>query len=217
MTVPFAGDNPVGAPPGTTVPALLNSGDFDDFSSLDPDWFLAAAGTTIRNYLRWHVAPSITQTSVLDMTGDGTILLPTQYLTAVSSVTPPWTGAATIDPGSYVWDQRGWITFLPALTYGFAPTPASASLWPIDTVRLFDAYRKQDRRMVVTFTHGYANTPFDVAQVAYELVMYAMEKPAGVAKEVQAGPYRYQFNTFGMVLNEDQRQRLDRYKLAAVT
>ena len=105
---------------------------------------------------------------------------------------------------------------MPAISYGFAPNPASANLWPIDTVRLFDAYPKQAKRMIVEFTHGFANLPYDVAQVAYELVTYVLEKPAGVAKEIQAGPYRYQFNTFGMVLNDDQKNRLDHYKLAAV-
>jgi hypothetical protein len=210
---PVAGDNPVG---GATIPPLLNTADFADFTSLDPAWFLAAAGDTIRAYVRWHVAPSITETIYEDLTGDGTMLLPTQYLTGVTSITPPWPGAVALDPGSYIFDQRGWISLLPALTYGFAPNPSSANLRPIDTVRLFDAYRKQNHRMIVTFTHGYTNVPYDLAEVAYELVTRTMEKPAGVANEVQAGPYRYKFNEFGMVLSADQKNRLDRYKLAAV-
>ena len=208
---------PVTPPAGLNgaAPPLLNDDDFADFSSLDQEWFLAAAGETIRNYLGWHLAPSLTETKFCSMTGDGTILVPTMYLTGVTSVTPPWPGATAISSDAYTWNQSGLIYFKP-YSYGFAPTPASADLWPIDTVRLFDAYRKHNRHMSVEFTHGYAKLPYSVAEVAYEVVMRAMEKPAGVATEVNAGPYKYVFQEFGIVLSEDQKNRLDHYALPGI-
>jgi hypothetical protein len=81
---------------------------------------------------------------------------------------------------------------------------------------LFDAYRKHNHRMVITFTHGYDVLPPTVQSVAFEMVMRALEKPAGVASEVQAGPYRYKFNEFGFVLSPDQKNRLARYRPSAV-
>lgn len=210
--------SPVTPPAGNSwnAPPLLNDDDFADFNSLDQNWFLAAAGETIRNYVGWHIAPSLTQTQLCDLTGDGTILLPSMYVTDVTSVTPPWPGASAISSGSYVVHQGGWISFKP-YTYGFAPTPASADLWPIDTTRLFDAYPKHNRRLSVTFTHGYTTLPYPVAEVAYELAMRVMEKPAGVATEVNAGPYHYVFQEFGIVLSEDQKNRLNHYALPSIS
>lgn len=209
MSAPSAGDNNAG---GVTAPPLLNADDYSTFSSLDASWFLSAAGDTIRDYLGWHCAPVITQTLWVDLCADGTILLPTRHLTGVTSVTPTTPNASPLSQHSYTWDERGWIN-LKSGRYGFAPAPNSADLWPIDTARLFDAYPKRDRRMIVEFTHGWANLPYPVAEVAYELVMRVREKPAGVAKDVQAGPYRYQFGEFGMVLSEDQKNRLAHYAL----
>lgn len=210
MSQPFAGDNMVG---GITPPPLLSDDDYSDFAGLDTDWYLSAAGSTVRSFLGWHCAPSVTETRYVDMTGDGTILLPTRHLTGVTSVTPPWSGATAIASTCYHWDDRGWITFKNR-GFGFAPNPSSADLWPIDTVRLFDAYPKRERRMVVEFTHGWPNLPYPVAEVSYELVMRMMEKPAGVAEAVQAGPYKFNFQEFGCVLSDDQKNRLAPFKLA---
>jgi hypothetical protein len=209
MSTPFPGEN-------DPVPALLSDDDYGTFASLDTDYFLAAAGDRIRQYLGWHLFPSLTTTRLCYLSGDGTILLPTRHLTAVVQVSPPWPGASAIDETAYTFDERGWISFLP-MSYGFAPTPTSADLWPLDTVRLFDAYRKHEARMNVTFTHGYSQIPPTVAAVGYELVMRALEKPAGVAQQVQAGPYQFRFGEFGLVLTNDQKNRLSQYMLPSLT
>lgn len=206
---PYAGEN-------DPIPALLNTDDYNSFAELDIDYWLAAAGDRIREYLGWHLWPSLTHTKLCDMTGDGTILLPTRYVTKIVSVTPTWHDAPTIDAGAYDVDHRGWISFKP-MAYGFAPTPASADLWPIDTVRLFDPYQKRNKRMKVTFTHGYDTMPPVVAGVGYELAMRALEKPAGVASQVQAGPYNFKFGEFGLVLSDDQKNRLAHYMIPAIT
>lgn len=195
------------------VPPLLNKDDYGTFADLDLDYFLAAAGDRVRRYLGWHVYPSLTTTGVYDMSGDGTIMLPTRNLTDVTAVSPAWNSEQTIS--GYHWDQRGWIS-LSARGYGFAPTPASVSLWPIDTVRMFDAYPKHQKRVQVTFTHGFEAMPPAVAEVGYELAMRAMEKPAGVASQVQAGPYNFKFSEFGLVLSDDQKNRLAFYKIPGI-
>jgi hypothetical protein len=197
------------------MPPLLNKDDYGSFANLDLDYWLAAVGDRVRRYLGWHLFPSLTTTSLEFMTGDGTILLPTRHLTNVVQVSPPWDPSQQIDCSAYVWDRRGWIRFLP-MAYGYAPTPASADLWPIDTARLFDAYPKHNRRMSVTFTHGYPEMPPSVAEVCYEVAMRAMEKPAGVATQVQAGPYNFKFQEFGIVLSDDQKNRLSHYKLPGI-
>jgi hypothetical protein len=193
------------------IPGLLSRDDYATFQSLDLDYFLIAAAERIREFCGWHIFPSLTHTKYVNIDGDGTIMLPTTHVTNVITVSEPWPGGVTLDPSTYWFDERGWINFTP-FQYGFAPTPATSSLFPIDTVRLFDAYPKHNRRVLVTFTHGYSVLPQTVQTVAFELVMRALEKPAGVASEVQAGPYRYKFGEFGFVLSSDQKNRLMHYR-----
>jgi hypothetical protein len=207
-TAAYTGEN-------DAVPALLSHDDYATFASLDLDYFLNAAAERIRDFCEWHVFPVLTHTKFCDMSGDGTIMLPSTHVVNVVSITPPWPAADVLNPSTYFVDERGWISFTP-YQYGFAPSPATANLWPIDTVRLFDAYPKHNKRMLVTFTHGYEKLPATVQEVAFELVMRALEKPAGVASQVQAGPYRYVFGEFGMVLSEDQKNRLTKYRLIGV-
>jgi hypothetical protein len=193
------------------IPALLSHDDYSTFQALDLDFFLTAAAERIRHFCHWHIFPVLTHTKYCDVSGDGTIMLPTTHALNVVSIVQPWPGGTLVDSSSYWLDERGWINFTP-YQYGFAPTPNSSLLFPIDTVRLFDAYPKHNRRMIVTFTHGYSELPITVQEVAFELVMRTLEKPAGVASEVQAGPYRYKFNEFGLVLSEDQKSRLMSYR-----
>jgi hypothetical protein len=197
------------------IPDLLNVGDYSTFQTLDLYYFLNAAADRIRDFCDWHIFPVLTHTKFCDIDGDGTIMLPSTHVSNVVSISAPWPGGQLLDPSTYRVDQRGWIEFTP-FQYGFAPTPASANLWPIDTVRLFDAYPKNEHRVLVTFTHGYDTLPPTVQSVAFELAMRALEKPAGVASEVQAGPYRYKFGEFGLVLSEDQKNRLTRFRVAHV-
>jgi hypothetical protein len=208
MSSPQPGEN-------DAVPALLNLSDYSTFASVDADTFIAAAGDRIREYCGWHIYPSLTSTAICQLSGDGTILLPTLYLTSVVSLAPPWPDAPTIDASAYHFSTDGLISFNP-MQYGYGPTPASANLWPIDTMRLFDAYPKHLRNMTVTFTHGYTQIPPTVAAVGYELAMRAMEKPAGVASSVTAGPYSYRFGEFGFVLSDDQKKRLSYYRLPGI-
>jgi hypothetical protein len=198
------------------VPPLLNHDDYGTFASLDLDYYLGLASDRIRDFCDWHIFPSLTHTVYCDLTGDGTIFLPTTHATQVVSVTPSWPGACAVDSCSYFLDKESSVIRFNAYGYGFAPTPNSASLWPIDTVRLFDAYPKHFRKMLVTFTHGYNTIPPTVQGVAFEMLMRALEKPAGVASQVQAGPYRFVFNEFGFVLSEDQKNRLAKHRQAAV-
>jgi hypothetical protein len=203
-------------PAGQPIPQLLSDGDYTKFATLDITQFLQAAGDRIREFCGWHIYPEITTCGKYELTGDGTIMLPTTKLTGVTSVTPPYPNATAISSDSYFVDDRGWIDFTP-YSYGFAPSPASVNLWPIDTIRLFDAYPKHNRRMSVTFTHGYNCVPSVVSEVGYELLMRTLEKPAGVASQVQAGPYKFVFQQFGMILSDEQKNRLAKYRLPAVT
>lgn len=48
---------------------------------------LNAALSTVRRYCGWHVTPVVTETMMVDGTGQSDIILPTLYITSITSIT----------------------------------------------------------------------------------------------------------------------------------
>jgi hypothetical protein len=114
----------------------------------------AAASATVRNYCRWHIAPSITDVLTLDGTGAMVLPLPSLHVTDVAEVTE--VGTVITD---YEWSARGLLR-------------RSGGLWPACW-----------RSVVVTLTHGYEDIPEDVAVVAYAVARQSLTNPAGIRQE----------------------------------
>lgn len=201
--------DPYGANP--PMPPLLNPDDYSTFAEIDSGWFLAAAGAAIRRFCDWHIYPSLTESKYSLMGGDGTVILRSGHVTGVTSITLP-VNSQVIDPSCYFLDPMS------SVVHFVRPAGAlNSSGWWAVPFGGTNAYPKYFRHVWVEMTHGYDELPPEVAEVAYELVMRAMEKPAGVANKVQAGPYRFEFDPFGLILSEDQKCRLSPYKLPGIT
>lgn len=191
------------------TPDLLDSSDFQKFKQADPDWFLGAIGSLIRNHCGWHIYPVKTDTANCLLGPQGTIPLPSLKVVDVQSLTyehrlpgmDPET--VTVDPNEYTVHEAGFIEWRPS-------QPISRGTNGIHYVR-----PKLDR-VTVTFTHGFEEIPGAVAMVGYEIAMRAMEKPAGIAKSIAAGPYNFAFNEFGGYISESQNVRLAPFALQGV-
>lgn len=92
----------------------------------EEDW--AAACAAVRNYCGWHVAPSITETIIMDGPGERILPLPTLHLTAVESITID--GRAVTEPK---WSQDGTVvgwwgcaprSIMAEITHGYDVVPA---------------------------------------------------------------------------------------------
>ncbi|MGZ6800656.1 MAG: hypothetical protein ACXVGR_12610 [Mycobacteriaceae bacterium] len=186
------------------VPQLLNSADLALFQGSDSNWFLNAAGETIRSFCQWHIAPSITVTDAVPISPDGTIMLPSLYVTAVQSVTIE---GLELDPPTYHPHQAGYIRRYKSSYFQWP-------LWPLESDQPFREYPSAlARHAEVTYTHGYAQLPTTVAAVGLELATRAMEMPSGVATELAAGPNTIKLGALGIVLSDDQRRRLGPFAL----
>lgn len=189
----------------TDIPPLLDSDDLESFQSSDPEWFLEAAGETVRwGICQWHIAPSITVTESIPINPDGTIMLPSLMVTDVASIS---VNGLEIDPTAYQWHRAGYIN---QLRQQFFEWP----LWPLESEKPFREYPSPLAQYAdVTYTHGYTELPWPVKVVAFELASRAMEMPAGIAKNLQAGPYMIGLGALGVVPTDDQRRRLGPYTL----
>lgn len=188
------------------MPPLLDSADLASFNASDPEFFLAAAGETVRwSICQWHIAPSITVTESVPIQPDGTIMLPTMYLTDVQSIS---IDGLELDPTTYHLHQSGYIRRHRTNNYFQWP------LWPLENDYPFREYPSPlAQRATVTYTHGYPELPAAVKAVAFELATRAMEIPSGVATEIAAGPQTISLGPLGIVPTEDQRRRLGPYTL----
>ena len=167
---------------------FLNADGLQKFASGDQVFFLGAAVDMIRHFCGWHIAPSLAVVDARIRVGQqGLISLPTLQLTSVDSLVVD--GRALVEHDDYEWDDTGIIT----LARPFDPCVAWD--WP-------------DRWATVGYTHGYPETPRDVAAIGYELVQQARSKPGGNAKDMGAGPYRVTLLKLGVGLDDDQKSRL---------
>lgn len=180
-----------------TVADLFSPDDPDwaDYQEQSPEFFLRVAGSAIRNYLGWHLAPNVEQTTRTKVGSKGIVMLPSRHVTEVASVTM-W--GKVLPDTEYWWSEEG---FLELRCYC------------------------QDEEVDVIFSHGYDEPPDDVKMVAYELVDTAKTTvPTGgnVAALSSPGGYRVQFRdstglgSDGFQLNDEQRYRLANYRIFGV-
>ena len=115
-------------PPLAAAPAGVTQG----------NW--AAACEAVRNFCRWHIAPSITETVTMDGPGAPILFLQTLMLTAVDSVTSDGTAVDVTE-----WSASGMVRH-------------PAGCWS-----------GKFRGIAASFTHGYESCPAEILQVAYDM------------------------------------------------
>lgn len=186
------------------TPSLLNPADLTSFQASSPDFFLSVAGDTIRNFCQWHIFPSLTVTELVPIQPEGTIMLPSLYVTGVESIT---LNGLTLNPSAYHWHKAGYIN---RIQHHYFQCP----LWPLESEQRFREYPSPlARHAEVTYTHGYETLPPIVAGVGMELANRAMELPSGIATQISSGPYSISMGALGLVLTDDQRRRLGPFTL----
>lgn len=152
-----------------TTPPLAVDADLQDYRA-GADWMLvAAAEGAVRSYCGWHIAPSTSETVVVDGSGGYTQQLPTLHLTAVSAVTEVDADGVpqTIDLVDVQWSQVGYL---------WRP-----SVW---TSRL--------RGISVEITHGHDVVPAGVQAVVLDLAEHLANTRGGTTND-QAGPFSAQY------------------------
>lgn len=174
-------------PPANT---LLTQEQFTRFQNKEPQWFLDAVAETITDYCHWHIAPVKAETNhVASVGGNGIVLLPSLHVVRVDALR---LNGSVVDPTLYDVHEEGWIEFT-----GFLKPPRKLSV-------------------SVDFTHGYGTTPNAVAEVGFELAATVLEKASGIVTDLTRGPTVMKFKEFGVVLSENQEDRLNSYRLLRV-
>jgi hypothetical protein len=144
------------------MPAFETGGLAPSSSALSDDDRLDQAEALVRDWCGWHIAPSKTETITVDGSGVDSLVLPTKYLTAVTSVTED--GVALTEGVNFRWSQAGVI-------------------YRIDWCR----FTRKRQAVVVEFSHGYASPPVAVQSAIADLATTMDTTDAGLIRNRQVG------------------------------
>jgi hypothetical protein len=129
----------------------------------DPNAILAAEDQ-VRDFCGWHVAPSRTETITLDGSGTAILLLPSTYVTAISSITE---NGVVVSSAYYSWSENGLVE------------------------KLYGAWTWKRRAIQVTLTHGYTTCPAAIRREVARLAAasYANPAPLDELSQLALRPY----------------------------
>jgi hypothetical protein len=189
-------------PPAAIVtPSQVSQYTQGKVSASDPrlQGLIDGATAAVRRYCGWHIAPTYTETIVLDGPGGHVLTLPTLHVTALGPVTE--NGAVLVE-------------YTPSVTTGVFEWST------IGTVRrTCGRWTDRYRAVSVTMTHGFDSAP-DVAQIIMQVVAQALSSPLGATRE-QAGALSVSWATTapgvsgGLSLLQRDLDVLNLYRLGA--
>lgn len=139
---------------------------------------LAGASGAIRTYCGWHIAPSVTETLVVDGSGSRLQALPTMHLTDVTAVTNDGEDLVLTD---IEWSQAG------MLRWNHGPD------WGWDRGRWWSI---RFQGVTADVTHGYAEVPPEIVMICLNSAigrLAAIER--GSATRVQVGEVSVGYRT----------------------
>lgn len=153
---------------------LVQPSDLAEFPGAPfPETIVDAAVSALRDDAGWHIAPSRTETMLIDAEGGRRLFLPTMYLTAVSEIRIVSADPVDIpDPDGYQKSRRGVIT---------------ASFW----------WPCRDESVEVDATHGYDTTPPSLFLVVAEYCQLTRMNIA--VRQESAGGEAISYGTAGVL------------------
>lgn len=168
---------------------LVTAEDLAEFRDGDPDAIVRQVQAAIRRYCGWHIAPSLTETILVDGSGSRHMWLPTLHLTELVEVK---SSGEVMDADLIDWSASG---YLESRCGRFSSRP---------------------RGVEVTLTHGYDDSPADLVGVAVGIA--DRSRSTGGARREAAGAVSIDFATFNGVagsiaLLQHEIDLLAQYKL----
>jgi hypothetical protein len=171
---------------------IVIPGDLASYQGGDAQLLIDQATADVRQYCHWHVTPSKPAVTVmLDGSGNGTQILPSLHVTAITSVIYDGT-LLTVD--DYTWSPIGVIEYV-----ADGPYFSEILQWATGL-----------GKVVVVMTHGYDDAP-DLAGVILALASRSQGNPNRLTR-TQAGPFADQYEV-GSGFTASELATLDRYRL----
>jgi hypothetical protein len=138
-----------------SVPLVENPPEYDADAIL-------AGEDQVREFCGWHVGPPKTETITVDGSGTSVLLLPTNYVTAISAIVENGVTIFGAPNYGYTWSENGIVE------------------------RIGGVWTWKRRAIQVTLTHGYTTCPPAVRRAVAVLAAAAYATPTQLTEEAQA-------------------------------
>ncbi|WP_069164907.1 hypothetical protein [Nocardia altamirensis] len=176
------------------LPPLAGADALTDYENGSPALALAIANALVRDWCGWHIAPTLTETLVVDGSGATVQMVPTLHLLDVHAITE---NGRPVDLTRIAWSQAGYL-------------------------RRKNAWTSRERGMRVELTHGWPTVPPVVTAVVLGIAKRAKDTPASAVRARTAGPFSEQLTVAadgsigGVALTEVEQHLLARYRVVPV-
>ena len=178
--------------PALVTPETLIADSGGGLKAGDPRLAAAAqaASNAIRRYCRWHIAPVIEETMILDGSGGSVQQLKSAHVVDILEMK---IGGITFPPSHYAWSEDGLIELHSKL-----------GQWA--------RFPKMFRSVEVTLQHGFDEVP-DLSAIASQIARFALASPMGRTRE-QAGQIAVSWGTAeGMRFSESALEMMKPYRI----
>ncbi|MFX0573106.1 hypothetical protein [Nocardia nepalensis] len=189
-----AGSPTPAAAPAGSIPPLADETALTDYENGSPALALAIANALVRDWCGWHIAPTLTETLILDGSGDRVQMVPTLRLLDLHSVTE---NDRPIDLTKVRWSQTGHL-------------------------RRMIAWTTRERGIRIQITHGWATPPPVLVGVVLGIAKRAKDTPASAVRTRTAGPFSEQLTVSadgsigGVALTGAERDLLANYRIVPI-
>ncbi|WP_156674060.1 hypothetical protein [Nocardia terpenica] len=182
------------ADPPAPLPPLAGARELADYEAGSPEPAVAVANALVRDWCGWHIAPTVTETLVLNRPGTAVLMLPTLHLLDVHTVTE---NGHPVDLERVRWSGSGYLR---------RDTP----------------WTDGEGGVGVGITHGWPDPPPVVAAVVLGIAKRAEDTPATAIRARTAGPFSETLTTHsdgsigGITLTPTERDLLAVYRIVAI-
>ncbi|WP_433661078.1 hypothetical protein ACQPW1_02040 [Nocardia sp. CA-128927] len=176
------------------LPPLADEAALSDYENGSPAMALAIANALVRDWCGWHIAPTLTETLILDGSGDRVQMVPTLRLLDLHSVTE---NDRPIDLAKIRWSPTGYL-------------------------RRTIAWTTRERGIRIEITHGWPTPPPLLVGVVLGIAKRAKDTPASAVRARTAGPFSEQLTVSadgsigGVALTQVERDLLADYRIVPV-
>ncbi|MBF6064938.1 hypothetical protein IU494_30290 [Nocardia terpenica] len=176
------------------LPPFAGTRELADYEAGSPELALHIANALVRDWCGWHIAPTVTETLVLNGPGTAVLMLPTLHLLDVHTVTE---NGHPVDLERVRWSGAGYL-------------------------RRDIGWTDCEGGVRVGITHGWPDPPPVVAAVVLGIAKRAKDTPATAIRARTAGPFSETLTTHsdgsigGITLAPTERDLLALYRIVPI-
>jgi hypothetical protein len=145
----------------------------------------------VRAYCGWHIAPSRSETLILDGPGGHTLCLPSLHVSSIDAITE--NGNDLTEGDDYTWSVAGIVH---RVGWASGWNMATDNLGGPNSVPGWGWWTCQLQGISVDLTHGFDEVPAEITGAVQAIAQQLVDNPGGLEQQ-SVGPFMERYGTTG--------------------